>query len=253
MIEKISSCVEIFTLNERSDVMPAADAFINGKILLIKVGPVFSFIMNPYIEGLKEKFNYLKERNKWQLLSAVCTYEQAKRIVDVDRINEDFFRISAYVCGKVIVRIPVDATVPLPFPLNQTDGTTQFLDFTEAHPIRSAFTEELAARGCEYISITSGNISGAPTIDDLESAKQLAVLFNLKASFLGMDDAQTAIVDIPGDGGAHKGSYTILSFCNPEAVEVKRLTNMGDREFTDRYLKELLTDVRFKTPLVYAL
>jgi len=253
MIEKISSSVEIFTLNDKRGVKAAADAVIGGKILLLRVGPVFSFIINPYITDLKNKLNDLKERGKRQVLSAVCTYGQAGQIAGSDRINEDFFKLSPYLCGKIIVRIPVNTQLALPFPYNTEDGTMQFLDFSETHPMRRAFAQELALRGCEYVSITSGNISGAPTIEDLDSAKQLAVLFNLKASFLGMPEVRTAVADIPGDAGGHKGSYCILSFCNPGAVEVKRLTNMGDRDFTDRYLKGLLSDVPMKTPLVYSL
>jgi len=253
MIKKISSRVEIFTLNEERGVKAAADAVIGGKILLIRVGPVFSFVINPYIAGLKDKFNYLKERGKAQVLSAVCTYEQAGQIADSERINEDFFRLSPYLCGKVIMRIPVNTSLSLPFPYNTEDGTMQFLDFAETHPMRAAFAKELASLGCEYISITSGNISGAPTVEDLGSAKKLAALFNLKAAFLGMPEVETVVADIPGDTGSHKGSYCILSFCNPGAVEIKRLTNMGDRDFTDRYLKELLSDVTMKTPLIYSL
>ena len=253
MIEKVSKYLEVFSLNEKAEVKSAADAVMNGKITLLRVGPVFSLVYNPKIAGLTNKLNLLKERRKGQLISLACTYEQAKQIVDRDRVNEDFFRIPAYLCGRVLVRIPIDTTIKHPFPYNKKEGNMQFIDFKEGHPFRKAFRDELAARGCEYISITSGNVHGAPTIEDLESAKMLAVLFNIKASFFGISDLQTVVTDIPEDKGAHKGSYIILSFCNPNAIEIKRLANKTDREFTERYLQELFAKIHTQTPLEYAL
>ena len=253
MIEKVCTSVEVFTLVEEADIGPAVDMVLSGNITILRVGSVYSIVFDPRVAGLIDKVNVLKDRHKEQLFSLVCTYEQAIELVDRNRVNEDFFRLSARFCGRVIVRIPVDAAGPLPFPYNSDERTLQFLSFEHTHPVRDAFREELAARGCEYLSITSGNIHGAPTIEDLESAKMLAALFNIKASFLGMDDMQTIVTDIPGDTGAHKGSYIILSFCNPAAIEIKRLANKSDREVTERYLKELFADIETQTPLVYAL
>jgi hypothetical protein len=96
-------------------------------------------------------------------------------------------------------------------------------------------------------------MSGAPTIEDVESAKMLAVLFNVKASFLGMTGVETVVTDIPSDHGEHNGSYAILSFCSPKAIEVKRLVNKMDREGTERHLKALFAKVHTQTPLEYAL
>ena len=252
MIEKVSQCIEVFSLNENAEVEAAADAFMNGKITLLRVGSVFSVAYNPNIEGLTDKVGLLKERREGQLMSVVCTYEQAKKIVDKNRVNADFFRLSAYFCSGALIRIPVDSTISLPFPYNEAEGTLQFLSFEETHPIRGVLIKELAARGCEYISITSANIHGAPTIEDLESAKVLAALFNMKASFLDADDVQTVVTDIPSDKGVHKGSFSIISFCNPNAIEVKRLANKADREFTEKYLNELFARVHTQTPLLFA-
>jgi len=214
---------------------------------------VYSLILNPNITGLIDKLDVLKGRQLKQLMSMVCTYEQAKKIVDNNKVNKDFFRLTASFCSKAIIRIPVDTAITLQFPYNFEEGSLQFLSFEEAHPLRNAFREEIAARGCQYIAITSGNISDTPTIEELEPAKDLALLLNLKASFLGMHDIQTVVTDIPGDNGSHKGSYVILSFCNPDAIEVKRLANKTDREMTERLLKDLFTEVHTETPLVYAL
>jgi len=214
---------------------------------------VYGLILNPNITGLVDKLNVLKGRKKEQLMSTVCTYEQARQIVDKNRVNEDFFRLSASFCSRAIIRIPVDTAFAPQFSYNSEEGSIQFLSFEEMNPLRTAFREEIAARGCGYIAITSGNISGAPTIEDLEPAKDLALLLNQKASFLGMPDIQTVVTDIPGDKGAHKGSYAILSFCNPNAIEVKRLVNKTDREMTEIFLKELFTEVHTQTPLIYAL
>ena len=252
-LEKISTYIEVFTLNETSKIEPAVNAVMDGKIILLKLGSVFSFVFDPRIAGLAEKFNVLKNRKDWQSMNVVCTYKQAKQIVDRNRVNEDFFRIPANFCSKVIVRIPIDTTVPLPFQYNLKEGTMQFISFEEEYPILNAFREELAARGCEYTSITSGNVHGAPTIEDLESAKMLATVFNIKASFFGMNDVQTVVIDVPTEKGAHKGSFIIVSFCNPNAIEVKRLANKTDREVTERYLKELFAGVHTQTPLLYAL
>ena len=239
MTEKISTRIDVFSLNTKNEIQPAVDAVMNGKITMLRVGSVFGLVFNPGIAGLQDKLNTLKGRKAGQLMSVVCTYEQAKQIVDKDRVNQDFFRISAYLCSKVITRIPVDPATTLPFQFNCEDETLQFLSFEQAHPIRNAFAEELNLRGCKFIAITSGNISGMPTIEDTETAKMLAALFNVKASFLGMPETKTVVTEIPEDRVAHRGSYIILSFCNREAIEVKRLANKTDRDVTERYIQEL--------------
>lgn len=252
MIEHVCEAVEVYTLRNIDDIKPAADAVLCGKVTLLRVGSVFSFVMNSRNTELVVNFNELKERMKTQTMSLVCTYEQAKGIVDKNRVNEDFYRISQHLSSRVIIRIPVDRSLDLPFPYNTNDGTVQFLDFGDAHPIRNAFREELASRGCDFLSITSGNIHGAPTIEEVAPAKKLAALMNIKAEFLKLN-VRTVVTEIPEDRGENKGSYIILSFCNPEAIEVKRLANKTDREVTERYLAEILPKVDIKTPVVYAL
>jgi len=253
MIEKVCTPIEVFSLKEINDVKPAVDAVMNGNITLLKVGSVFSFVINPNIPALLEKFNYLKGREDEQLLSVVCSYEQAKQIVDRDRVNEDFFRLSSCLCSRALIRVPVDTSKELPFPYNKEDNTMQFIDFDESYPIRNAYREELFNRGCQFTSITSGNIHDAPTIEDVESAKMLAALFNINASFLGMHDVQTVVTDIPLEKGPHEGSYAIFSFCNPEAVEIKRLANKGDRAAMEKFLEEHYSKLDTIRPLVYAL
>jgi len=253
MIDKIIQDIEIFFLRDIADINAAADAFMSGKITVIKVGQVYSLIVNPYIAGLTDHLFVLKERVAGQKMSVVCSYEQAKKIVDRDRVNEDFFRLPKDFFSKVIVRIPVDPTLTLPFPYNEDNNTVQFLSFEYGHPLRSIFKEELARRGCEYISITSGNIHGAPTVEDFESARVLTAVFNLKALSIETPTIQTILVDIPGDKGHNSGSYIIVSFCKKEAIEVKRLANKSDREVTEKYLAELLAGVDLQTPLMYTL
>lgn len=253
MIEQISNSLEVFSLEKEKDMQSAVNAVLEGKIAILRVGSVFSFILNPQIPEIIDRFNILKERQSSQTMSVVCTYEKAKQIVDKNRVNKDFFNLNADFCSKVIVRIPIDAAHLHSFPYNTQDGTIQFLDFEKAHPLRNAFKEELTKRGCEFLSITSANLHGAPTIDDIESAKKLAVFFNMKASFLSMNNLETMVVDIPTDKNDHKGSFIILSFCNPHAIEVKRLANKTDREFTEKHLKELFATVHTETPLKYSL
>ena len=253
MTEQADIYTEVFTLHKETDIKPAADAVMDGKITVMKVGSVFSILYNPNIADLTEKICLLKGRQEGQVMSVVCSYGQAKQIVNRELVNKDFFLLSDDFCSKVIIRIPIDKTITLSFPYNAQDDTLQFLNFGDMHPIRKAFREELASRGCEYISITSGNIHDAPTIEELEPAKMLAALFNIKASFWEMHNAQTVVTDIPTDRGAHKGSFIILSFCNPDAIEVKRLANKVDREVTEKYLDDLFAELHTQTPLVYAL
>jgi yrdC domain. len=253
MIETVCNRVEVLTLCNNSDVKVAADAIIDGKIALIRLGSVFSFVANPYISGLTEDLCFLKEREGSQLMSTVCTYEQAKKLVDPTRVNQDFFSLSASMFGRMIARIPIDPTLELPLQYNKADATMQLISFEGTHPLRNALREELVSRGCEYLNITSGNIHGAPTIGDTEAAKMLAVAFNIKADFLGMKDFETIVIDIAGDIGEHEGSYTIISFCNPDAIEIKRLVNKTDRELTDSHIESLFANIPLKTPIVYAL
>ena len=253
MIEKFSAYLDVFTLRENSDVMYAADAVMSGKITLLNLGSVFTFVINPAQDGLMDTFNLLKERQEGQILSLACSYDQAKQFVDKNRVNQDFFQLSEEFTGRVIVRIPVDQSLDLPFPYNTSDGTTQFLNISQTHPMRRALIEELTARGCEYLSITSGNVHGAPTVEDLTSAKRLAALINMKAPFFKMDPMATVVTDVPGDKAYHKGSYVILSFCNPDAIEVRRLAGNGDMETSSKLINSLLEKVDTKTPLLYKL
>ena len=253
MIEKISAYFDVFTLREKSDVMYAADAIISGKITLLNLGSVFTFVLNPEKESLLSMFNLLKERQEGQILSLACSYTQAKQFVDKERVNPDFFRLSDEFAGRVIIRVPVDQSLDLPFPYNRVDGSTQFLNIAQTHPMRKALIEELTARGCEYLSITSGNVHGAPTVEDLDSAKRLAALINIKAPFFKMDPMCTVVTDVPGDKAYHKGSYVILSFCNPDAIEVRRLSGNNDRQASEDLLDLLFKGLDIQTPLLYKL
>jgi SepF-like predicted cell division protein (DUF552 family) len=55
MIERVSKSIEVFSLNEKTDLESAVDAIIDGKIVLMKVGSVFSFVFNPNIANLMDK------------------------------------------------------------------------------------------------------------------------------------------------------------------------------------------------------
>ena len=63
----------------------------------------------------------------------------------------------------------------------------------------------------------------------------------------------TVVTDIPADKGAHAGSFIILSFCNRDAIEVKRLADKSNKPVTEAYLNKLLRDVPLQSPLIYAL
>jgi len=251
MTEYMNVPLDIFSINDAKDVKAATDSLFAGQLSLLRVGSVFSFVLNPYIHGLVDNLNRLKERGKEQFMSIVCTYEQALSLVDTSRVNEDFYNINPFVCSNALIRFPIDTTKDIPFIYNEADGTVQFISFENTNPLRREYKNILYDAGCQYISITSGNVHNAPTIENIHDAKLLAAFMNIKAEFLGIPHQKTTITDIPDDHSLHKGSYIVLSFCNKEQVEIKRLANKGDAALTKNVLPILLKDVVFKTKLVY--
>ncbi|MCL2664692.1 MAG: hypothetical protein FWE82_03690, partial [Defluviitaleaceae bacterium] len=239
-------------LDRAADMEAAADAFAGGKIVLLRLGSIYSLIINPQVKDLADKLNLLKERRGDQIMSVVCTSPQAKKNADKSRVNGDFYNLPDDFAGRVIVRIPVAADGPLPFPYHIEKGTMQYLSFEGTHPLRETFGRKIAERGCDYAAITSANIGGAPTIEDIAPAKKLALLFNIKSEFACLN-AQTVVAEIPGDAGGHRGSLAIVSFCNKDAIEVKRLADKNDRRLTEKYLADLFANIKTETPLVYAL
>ena len=242
--------IDIITLRRKSDAANAVKALLAGKILVMKMGSIFGLFFNPQIPNLVDCLNKLKMREITQSLSLICTCAQAKKIADESRINSDFFRITPDMCRKVIVRFPIHTELDWPFPYNTDDGSVQFQSFEESHPILRELQKLLYTKGCPFLSGTSGNIHGSPTVETLADAKRLAVLFNIEASFWGLK-TETIVVDIPSANGENKGSFPIIGFSNPNAIEVKRLMNKTDRELTERYLTPLLALQKFETPLIY--
>ena len=242
--------IDIITLRRTADAAKAVNALLAGKILVMKMGSIWGLFFNPQIPHLVDCLNKLKLREVTQSLSLICTCKQAKEMADKERVNRDFFNITPDICRKVIVRFPLNTALNLPFPHNTDDGTVQFQSFETSHPILREIQRLLAVKGCPFLSGTSGNIHGSPTIETLTEAKRLAVLFNIEASFWGLK-TETAVIDIPAANGKNKGSFPIIGFSNPQAIEVMRLMNKTDRELTERYLTPITEKYRFETPLVY--
>ena len=242
--------VDIITLRRTSDIAKAVKALLAGKILVMKMGSIWGLFFNPQISHLVDCLNKLKMREVTQSLSLISTCDQAKRIADKGRINNDFFKITPDMCRKVIIRFPVNVNLDLPFPYNTDDSTVQFQSFEASHPLLRELQKVLFINGCQFLSGTSGNIHGSPTIETFSDARRLAVLFNIEASFWNLK-AETVVVDIPAANGENKGSFPIIGFSNPQAIEVKRLMNKNDRELTERYLTPIIISHGFETPLVY--
>ena len=242
--------VDIITLRRAADAAIAVNALLAGKILIMKMGSIWGLFFNPQIPHLVDCLNKLKMREATQSLSLICTCEQAKKIADKERVNRDFYNITPDICRKVIVRFPLNTAINLPFPHNTDDGTAQFQSFESSHPILREIQRLLNIKGCLFLSGTSGNIHGSPAIETLTDAKRLAVLFNIEASFWELK-TETIVVDIPSANGRNKGSFPIVGFSNPQAIEVMRLMNKTDRKMTEQYLTPILAEYGFETPLVY--
>ena len=243
--------IDVLTLHRKANVVHVVKALFAGKILIMKMGSIYGLFFNPQIPYLVDHLNKLKMRETTQSISLICTCAQAKKIADTSRVNHDFFKITPDMCRKMIVRFPINISLNLPFPYNKDNGTIQFQSFEAAHPILSELQSLLMIQGCPYLSGTSGNIHGAPTIETLADAKRLAVLFNIEASFWGLK-TETIVVDIASATGDNKGSFPIVSFENQNAIEVKRLMNKTDRERTEHYLAPIFAEHKFETPLIYA-
>ena len=106
-------------INSTDDVPYVVKQFFAGKILLLKLGEVYAFVLNPQIEGLADKLNRLKGRTASQYLSIICSYAFMLNYVDIERVNSDFFEIGEVICGKALVRILLDPNKNIPFPYNE--------------------------------------------------------------------------------------------------------------------------------------
>ena len=255
----------ILSIASATQVQSAADLLLSGNILLLKLGRVYGFIFHPQIEGLAAKLNAIKGRTSSQHLSLICSYRQALKIIDRDRINPDFFGLGRALAGKALIRIPLDTRQSLPFLFNQEENSVQFLSLVDSLPLGLKrqninnvkggaflhdFQQLLKKRGCPFISGTSGNIHGQPTCERLEDAVKLSQIFNDRAIELGFSDIKAVVVDIPNLGDANQGSYPIVSFANPSEVEVVRLIG-NDLALTRDFLEAMVRGVKMRTTITY--
>ena len=242
--------IDVITLRKAADATKAANALLAGRLLVMKMGSIWGLFLNPQKAHLAADLNKLKMRDAAQSLSLICACDHAKKIADKERVNRDFFAITPDFCRKVITRFPLNMSLDLPFPHDAGDGSVQFQSFEAAHPILREIQRLLLAKGCPYLSGTSANIHGAPTIETLADAKRLAVVFNIEASFFRMK-TETIVVDIPAANSGNKGSFPIVGFGNRQAIEVIRLVNKTDRKQTNEYLAPIIAAHRFETPVVF--
>ena len=236
-------------INSTNDVPYVVKQFLAGNILLLRLGEVYTFILNPQIKGLADDLNRLKGRTDDQHLSAVCSYDFMLNFVDRERVNPDFYDVGEILSGKALVRIPVDVEKNIPFPCNREHESVQFLNFFLFHPLLGSFQAEIERQGCLFALATSGNIHGAPTCVTLDEAKELANVLNAKARDLSMDNVQIIVVDIPSFHKEFKGSYPIVSFENQSAIEVLRFIK-GGPDVTYQYLMTHLEGKKNNTELI---
>jgi len=248
MKQNAKEYVEVITLRKNADIPKAVHALQGGKLVVMKIGSIFSLFFNPQCRGLAATLNRLKMREVSQSLSLLCSCEQAMSFADKKRVNPDFYSITPELCCKVLSRFPVNTAQALPFPYNTAKGTVQFYSLEAAHPLLREFQRQLHAGGCVCLSGTSANIHGAATIEALTDAKRLAVLFNIEAFFWSLP-VETVVIDVPAAQGKNQGSFPILGFCDLAAIEVMRL--MQGRDRTEQYLAPLLAAHQFKTSLIY--
>ena len=252
MKQSIKEYVEVITLRKKSDIAKATGALLSGKLAVMKMGSIYGLFFNPQIPGLANTLNRLKMRVVSQSLSLLCSCEQAKAFADRERVNADFYNITPELCHKVLVRFPVNTSLDLPFPYNASNGTVQFYSLEATHPILCDFQRHLFTDGCPCLSGTSANIHGAPTIETLADAKRLAVLFNIEASFWGLENIEIVVIDVPAAHNCNQGSFPILGFDNPASIEVVRLMNKVGREATAQYLEPVIQMHNFASPLIFA-
>ena len=239
---------ETIFLKSPDDAKAAAGHILSGNILLLFLGDVYGFAFDPGINGLADKLNRLKGRAANQYLSLFCNHEKALLLVDKERVNRDFFTIAGLLSGKAHIRIPLKENPPFAFPYNEDDRTVQFISLDATHPMLSALFNELSAHGCPTISGTSGNLHGQPTCASLGEAEKLAGILNVKAKEYGYDDTKIVVADIPSFHCEIKGSFPIVSFLNPEAVEILRHIG-NDPAATRRFLDKELKGVKMETSI----
>ena len=236
-------------INSIDDVPYAAEQFLTGKILLMQLGELYTFIINPQIDGLAENLNILKGRTSSQYLTTVCSYTFILSYIDRERINLDFYDVGEVLSGIALIRAPVDFQKSIPFPCNNDDKSAQFLNFASCHPLLGAFQAEIERQCCPFALATSGNLHGAPSCVNLEEALALANVINKKARVLSMDNVDVIVVDIPSIHREYKGSFPIVSFENPSAIEILRFIE-GSPNATYQYLIPYLKGRRTNTELM---
>ena|GEM_PF-1794481 len=238
------------TVTKESDIPEIADLFFNGQILLLKLGTLYALTFNPAIEGLDHKLDKIKGRRSNQHFTLICNYDQALEILDADRINKDFYNIGESFSSKALLRIPLKATDTLPFPYNKEQNTVQYVSIEGIHPLLKTLSLELSRRSSRYMSTTSGNLHGEPICQFLSEAEVLAAKCETRIQELGISDTKVFVVDIPDLEAEYKGSFPIVSFVNPEQIEVIRNIE-NNLELTQRFIQKELQGLQVETSVAY--
>jgi len=248
-MEKIvTHTISTYNIDHDTDLRAVVNHIINGDVVLLKVGGVYSFIINPYIKDLLSKFNIIKQRKANQVLSVVACYASIQKIIDKTRINPDYYILPENLSSKFIFRVPIIKN-DYPFSYHNTNNTLQYITFDHGNLYRKKLLELLNEKGIEFLSITSGNVSGAPTVTEDLDALELAVVFNEYAHMLDID-LKTVVALNKTDTYDHKGSYLIIDFSKPENVEIKRYINKDDIKTTHEFLEKYHIGKNFSTPLI---
>ena len=238
------------TVARASDVSGIVDLVMDGRILLLKLGTLYALTFNPLIEGLEQKLDLIKGRRSNQHFTLICNYNQALEILDNERINRDFYNIGECFSSKALLRIPLKATDTLPFPYNRELRTVQYISLLGIHPLLNMLSAELARSGCTYLSTTSGNLHGEPTCQTLGEAEILAARCDVRIRELGITDTRVYVVDVPDLEAEYRGSFPIVSFLNPEKVEILRNIE-NDPVVTERFIRKGLQGLKVETSVAY--
>ena len=238
------------TVTKESDIPEIANLFFDGQILLLKLGTLYALTFNPAIEGLDQKMDKIKGRRSNQHFTLICNYDQALEILDADRINMDFYNIGESFSSKALLRIPLKVADTFPFPYNKSHNTVQYISIEGIHPLLKMLSIELSRRNCRYLSTTSGNLHGEPTCQFFSEAEVLAEKCETRIQELGISDTKVILVDIPDLEAGYKGSFPIVSFMNPEQVEVIRNIE-NDLELTQNFIQKELHGLLIETSVAY--
>ncbi|MDR0463371.1 MAG: Sua5/YciO/YrdC/YwlC family protein [Pseudomonadales bacterium] len=255
-------CLDYFDKNETVDVYyleddgapkVVASEVSKGKLLIVDIKSVYGITYNPFTPNLFDKLALLKGREKDQFFSLAASYEKLlDEVVDNEKVNPDFFKLNEEICGQMIVRIP-HRNLKVENIGNPHNKTVQSLSFEGIHSSLARFQKSLESRGVSFTAGTSANLHRLPAILDPTQVEKFAAAMQLTAKANGMEDLEIIVAHLSRQPQEKTGSYPIVSFINPQQIEIQRYVNKTNREATEKFKTYLENNFNFTTPIVYNL